>query len=117
MSTFIRFLSSVLFVSSVCIGLASCATPTAKIPQATGGSRADGTIQMSYQFGRFEQPVVQWDLAQQTAQAKCRAWGYHSAEAFGGEQDHCQAVNGFGDCLSTLVTLAYQCTGSAAPPK
>jgi len=113
----IRRLLRPLVAISISIALASCATPTVKIPQPIGGSRADGTIKMSYQVGRFEQPVVQWGIAQDAAAEKCKAWGYKNAEAFGGQQTQCQAVNGFGDCLSTLVTLTYQCTGSLAPPK
>jgi len=53
--------------------LLSCATP--KILQATGGSRSDGIIEMSYTLSSLEQPVIDWGLTQQTARNRCAAWG------------------------------------------
>jgi YecR-like lipoprotein len=102
------FISRV-FVISVCIALASCAIP--KTPEATGGSRADGTVKLSYEVNRFEKPIVQWDVAEQTATDKCRNWGYQSAEKFGGAESHCEG-NGYGGCDTALVTMTYQCIGS-----
>jgi hypothetical protein len=102
--------------------LSGCAVD--KYPEATGGSRSDGTVKLSYQVGRFEQPQVHMEAAQQTAVAKCKVWGYSGAEAFGGNETLCQAFNGYGSCLSALVTMTYQCTGAPstgaaneAPPR
>eukprot|EP01133_Synstelium_polycarpum_P020822 gene20822-25010_t len=36
--------------------MSSCAVQ--KTMQATGGSRADGTVKLSYEYGQFEQPTV-----------------------------------------------------------
>jgi len=99
----------------VCIALTSCETQ--KIPEATGGSRADGTIKLSYDVNRFEKPIVQWDTAQQKAEDKCRNWGYQNAEKFGGAETHCVMPNGYGGCETTQVIMSYQCTGSLSPPK
>ena len=91
--------------------LTSCATP--EVMQATGGSRADGTVDLSYEYGLFQQPVVNMQAAEVTATARCKAWGYANAEPFGGQINRCQASNAYGNCLQMLVTVKYQCTGGA----
>ncbi len=77
---------------------------------ATGGSRADGTVVLSYEYGAFEQPKL--DLAQgvSTATQRCAAWGYPAAEAFGGEQRQCQIASQYG-CSRWFVSMTFQCTG------
>ena len=42
--------------------LSGCAVD--KYPVATGGSRSDGTVKLSYQVGQWEQPQVHMDAAQ-----------------------------------------------------
>ncbi len=99
------------FISFFCIALfllAGCATQ--KIPQATGGSKADGTINLAYEYGLFEEPVVDWGIATNTAIERCKAWGYKNAESFGGSQNNCLAYNGYGNCVRTQVNVTYQCT-------
>ncbi len=93
----------------IALSLSACAT--IKVPQATGGSKADGIVELSYQYGGFEQPVVQWDQALITAKKHCKAWGYQNAEAFSGTISQCQSYNQYG-CVSFFVTAKYQCTGS-----
>ena len=80
--------------------------------QATGGSRADGVVELSYEYGIFDKPQVQWEQGLVTATERCQAWGYQSAEAFGGATSHCQAYDSYGSCLRWLVTVKYQCIGS-----
>jgi hypothetical protein len=92
------------------LALVSCAT--VKIPVATGGSRAGGTIDLSFEFGLFEKPEVDWETAGQTAKSKCAAWGYKDAQAFGGANTQCVVHNSDGNCLRTRVTMTYQCTGA-----
>ena len=91
---------------------AGCTVQKELVP--TGGSRADGTVNLSYEYGVFEKPQVNMSLAQVSAQQRCAAWGYTGAEPFGGQLNKCERVNGYGDCLQTLVTVTYQCTGT--PP-
>ena len=88
--------------------LSGCATNVT--PQATGGSKADGTVTLSYEYGLFEQPVVDWSTAKVQAKERCKAWHYKNAEAFGGAQTHCLAFNGYGNCVRTQVNVTYQCT-------
>lgn len=79
---------------------------------ATGGSRADGTVDMAYDFRQFEQPVVNQQQAQSIAKSKCGVWGYNNAEPFGGKVTTCHQRNGFGDCLAGQVVVKYQCLGN-----
>ncbi len=88
--------------------LAGCAVN--KTPVDTGGSRADGTVKMSFQYGGFERPVVNWAAASATAARRCAAWGYKDASPFGGVIKQCQAFNQYG-CIQWFVSRNYQCTG------
>jgi YecR-like lipoprotein len=90
----------------LCLTLSNCAAP--KVLQATGGSRADGTVELSYEYGGFERPEPNWGLAQQTATDRCKVWGYKSAEKFGGEKTICQSPSQYG-CMRGLITVQYQC--------
>ena len=100
-------LLSLLFILITLTGCASI-----KALQATGGSRADGVVELSYEYGMFEKPQVQWDQGLVTATERCKAWGYQSAKAFGGTTSQCQAYNGYGNCVRYFVTAKYQCIGS-----
>lgn len=100
-------------VAAFCLStalIAGCATQKELVP--TGGSRADGTVNLSFEYGMFEKPQVDWDQANREAAQRCAAWGYSGAQAFGGNTQRCEAVNGYGNCVRFLVTAAYQCTGA-----
>jgi hypothetical protein len=99
----LSFLLASMFV------LGGCATPMNYV--ATGGSRSDGTVKLSYQYGGFQQPVVDAQQGLDLAKSKCAAWGFTGAEAFGGEVRTCTAYNQYG-CVQFLVTAEYQCLGS-----
>ena len=88
------------------LNLSACAVT--KIPQATGGSKSDGIVELSYQYGGFEKPKVEWGQALTSAKQRCKAWGYGDAEPFGGTTSTCQARNGYG-CTAFFVTAKYQC--------
>jgi hypothetical protein len=89
------------------ICLTGCATQKTLVP--TGGSRADGTIELSYEHGEFEKPVLDPAQGKVAAKARCKAWGYQDSEAFGGERQSCEMRGGFGGCHQWLVTVKYQC--------
>ena len=82
-----------------------------KVPQPTSGSRSDGTIEMSYQYGQYVVPQVNWGKAKVKAVERCESWGYTGAEAFGGVMEKCQATDMYGSCTQTFVTKEFQCTG------
>lgn len=83
-----------------------------KVPQPTSGSKADGTVELSYQYGQFEQPQVNWNQAKKKALKRCKAWGYGGVEAFGGVTEECQAFDSYGSCVRQFVTKTYQCLDS-----
>lgn len=97
-------------VGLVVVLLSGCATQ--KTLQATGGSKADGTVELAYQFGLFERPQVNWEEGVTIARSRCKAWGYSDAEPFGGVKTTCNQRNGYGNCIDTVVTATYQCMGS-----
>lgn len=97
---------SIILLAGVLIGCAAV-----KIPEPTGGSRADGTVELSYEVAMFEEPQVQWATADASALERCRNWGYSGAEKFSAGKSTCQAFNGYGNCVRKLVTIQYQCTG------
>lgn len=99
-----KVLLSLFLVSFLTFGCA-----TTKLLQATGGSKSDGVVELAYQYGAFEKPVVDWDAGLRTAIQRCSAWGYRGADPFGGTMSDCQAYDGYGGCNSWLVTVKYQC--------
>lgn len=104
---------SVLIVLSATL-LTACAVP--KQMTATGGSRSDGTVKLSYEYGKFEVPQVDTSQGVRVAKARCAAWGYSGAEAFGGTTKVCNHPSGSG-CERWLVTTEYQCIGTPTSSK
>ena len=95
------------------LSISGCAVQKDLVP--TGGSRVDGTVELSYEFGPFEVPKVNAAQGAQSAAQRCQAWGYSEAEAFGGSKSVCSQPDGFGGCNRTLVTVQYQCIGANKP--
>ena len=89
--------------------LAGCMRDTKKTLQATGGSRADGVVELSYTSDWLERPQVDWAQGKRTASKHCRAWGYKHAEVFAGQTSRCQKYWSDGDCKVKLFTVRYQC--------
>jgi len=98
--------TTVILLSAICL-LSGCASQKQLV--ATGGSKADGTVDMSFDYGMFEAPKV--DPAQGMASAKqtCAAWGYTGAQPFGGGTSQCINATTSG-CNRWRVTYTYQCT-------
>lgn len=88
--------------------LSGCAVQRDMVP--TGGSKADGTVRMSYSWGMFEQPKVDYQQGATAAAKRCAAWGYTGAEAFGGVTSTCTQPSSSG-CMQFTATMEYQCTG------
>lgn len=89
--------------------LTSCAVPKVGVPLA--GSRADGTVQMAYEYGLFEAPVLNLDGTHANAAQTCAGWGYRDAQPFGGTMTRCEQTDGR-NCVRWLVTMGYQCVGA-----
>jgi len=102
-----KFLATALVASML---LAGCATT--KDWSATGGSRSDGVVRLSYEVGEFERPQLSESQGIDLATRRCQTWGYTGAEAFGGVTRQCSNGGGFGGCAMWVVTKEYQCTGT-----
>ena len=89
--------------------IAGCATPVNMVPM--NGSRADGTVEMGFEYGLFQKPEVNQSQAQSQADATCNGWGYSGSRPFGAYQQKCTYMDG-GNCMRFLVTVRYQCTGA-----
>jgi hypothetical protein len=98
---------------TVALFLVGCSTTRVTTP--TGGSRADGTVDLTYEYGGLENAQVDWSSAQSQAEEKCHGWGYAGAERFGGEKRTCMMAGGYG-CNMWQATITYQCTGGGVPP-
>lgn len=101
-------MKKMIAVLSFAVLATGCATQ--KNWSAVGGSKADGTVELAYEYGLFESPTVNENQATQLAASRCQAWGYESAEAFGGAIKTCSFYSS-GGCNAWLVKKKYQCTG------
>jgi len=106
-----RLLISALLATVIMSGCA-----VTKQYTATGGSRSDGVVRLSYEVGAMQTAQVNEQQGVELAAQRCRTWGYKGAEAFGGITRQCNVKGGFG-CDQWLVTKEYQCTGDVAPSK
>lgn len=92
--------------------LAGCATVSNMA--ATSGSRADGIVKLSYEYGMFDKVRLDMSAGLATARQRCATWGYSGAEPFGGVTRQCQASSGYG-CMRWFATVEYQCTSDGSP--
>lgn len=106
MTVDIKVISVVLVTA---LSLVGCATPVQKDWSATGGSKSDGTIRLSYQSTLYEKPILDESQALRLAKTRCKSWGYSSVEAFGGVITQCQQMDAYLGCTESLVTKEYQC--------
>lgn len=98
-----------MFVLAGTLLISGCA-PTLKYLVVSGGSKADGTLTMAYEYTNAEYPEVQWDAANVSATERCSGWGYSGAELFGAYTKDCvrRSATG-GQCVRWRVTYTYQC--------
>lgn len=102
----INYMNKLLFVGFVSALLVGCAIHKELV--ATGGSKADGTIELAYTYGGMQVPVINEEQGLQLAKKRCESWGYKNAEKFGGHKQVCSMYGGFG-CTEFTVTIQYQC--------
>ena len=102
-------IKTISVVIAVALSLVGCATPVQKQWSATGGSKSDGTIKLSYQSTLYEKPILDESQALSLAKARCKSWGYSNVEAFGGVITQCQNMDAYLGCTDQLVTKEYQC--------
>ncbi|HAT1683676.1 TPA: hypothetical protein I8Y21_004431 [Klebsiella oxytoca] len=95
----------VLVVSFASCFLSGCAVTDLS---ATGGSRADGTIVMSAEYGELDYLDINKNKALAAATKRCQSWGYNSAQSFDTGISKCSDFSGFG-CTRYIYSLTYQC--------
>ncbi len=78
-------------------------------PQATGGSRSDAIIELSFNHRMFENYVIDKDKSHATALRKCKIWGFTDTEPFGGTTTSCARYNYANNCVEYKVSIPYQC--------
>lgn len=99
-----------LVAASFIAFLAGCSTHRELL--VTGGSRADGIVELGYERNEFQRVSFDAEAAESIAAKRCRGWGYHGAESFGTEKSTCTSRRGFGNCGSRQVVIQYQCLGN-----
>ena len=100
-----RFLCLLFLVGS----LSSCTVHRTMVP--TGGSRADGTVIMSYELTEFQRAKFTPGQGYEDAKKRCEAWGYTDTEAFGGTTKTCSRTAAFGSCNKWRYDMTFQCLG------
>ena len=89
--------------------IAGCATE--KDWEVSGGSRADGTVKLSYEYRLLQKPEANTYQGDDLATTKCQSWGYSGARAFGKPVEQCKDRSSDGSCISWVVTAYYECLG------
>ncbi len=77
--------------------------------KATGGSKSDGTVTLSFDHAAIVNPIIDEKKALQTAKSKCNVWGFRNAKAFGGSTKKCLEEYKTGGCVGYRVSKVYQC--------
>ena len=86
-----------------------CSVPVTAVP--VGGSRADATITMAYEYDEFDIPVLDPAQMHNDAKARCQGWGYTDAQAFAGVVRDC-IRRGEISCFRWRVSVQFQCLGT-----
>lgn len=103
-------MKALVIAAIAAVSLSGCVTM--KQWSATGGSRADATVRLSYEYAQLEKPQTDDQQALNLATARCKTWGYTGAEAFGGVTQQCNQPTAMGGCARFQVTKEFQCTGT-----
>jgi hypothetical protein len=87
------------------VGIAGCTTY--KLWTEYGEDQGAGTIQLSYEYRKFENPQVDERAGIETARARCREWGWRDAQRKGEDRQCKDGVES--DCSKWLVIREYRC--------
>lgn len=101
----------VLLAVAVSMNLAGCATT--KQWAVSGGDKAQGLVQVSYEFPEYNEPPVSEEQAARIAQGRCEGWGYDDAQPIPGQVRQCSNMDA-GNCDQWKVTREYRCTMDAS---
>lgn len=95
--------------------VSACATIKTPLPDT--GNKDEGRVNLTYSYGLFEKPQVNWDQALVAATGQCKQWGYSPASKASGPIDECIRRDQNNNCIQHLVTTSYQCQLSTAQLK
>lgn len=103
---------TIVIASLLTMIFSACSKHVVKDWQATGGSRNDATIELSYNVRLHEVPELDEQQALELSRERCLAWGYKDSQSFGGTKKTCHFYNNFWGCADTTITKTYQCIGT-----
>ena len=89
--------------------LSSCAV--IQYPEPLTGSKADGIITVGYEYPAAYNPnnwQEEWEKADESANLRCKDWGYHRAVKFDLTYRKCIERNLYG-CVRWREFIDYQC--------
>ena len=81
--------------------ITSCAVYKPWLP--TRGSSADGIVRLSFGSHSWELPQVSAQQGIEVARARCQAWGYQDAQAFGSYTRSCTQYASTGHCMAWMA--------------
>ncbi|EAQ9804664.1 hypothetical protein EAN25_07740 [Salmonella enterica] len=96
-----------LAMFSVSLLLSGCISTITDL-SASGGSRADGTVVMSTEYGEFDSIDINKEKALASATRRCQSWGYRTAQPFDAGFSRCSDFSSFG-CTRYIYSISYQC--------
>lgn len=89
----------------VVISLAGCTTY--KLWNEAGSDSDLGTVKLSYEYRKYESPVVDERAGTQMARERCKDFGFPNAQRKGEERECLSGTPE--DCSKWLVTREYRC--------
>jgi len=97
-----------ILIGLITLFLVGCKTIQV-VPTALDGSKVDGVIELGYEVtSGLDTYEVDWIKGGEEAIKRCQAWGYKSADPFGGIKNECTRYHD-GDCLARTYFKKYQC--------
>jgi hypothetical protein len=94
----------------VLLALAVAGCTTYKLWTESDADEQAGTIQLSYEYRRFESPRVDDRGGNALANERCAGWGYTGARRDGDENTCVEGTKS--DCSKWRVTREYRCIRS-----
>jgi hypothetical protein len=81
---------------------------TYKLWNEAGSDQDSATVDLSYEYRKYESPQVDERAGVQMARDRCKDWGYSSAQRKGEDR---QCIDGTAEaCNRWRVTRQYRCT-------
>ena len=98
-------MNRVSLILAVLAGLAGCTTY--KLWTESDYNQEQGTVQLSYEYRKFESPQVDERAGTEIARERCETWGFKSATRKA--EDRVCADGLETDCKKWRVTREYRC--------